>query len=142
MSVSTKSAVKQNQKGFTLIELMVVVGIVAILAAVAYPSYQEQIRRGQRTDAQAMLLRLASEQEKFYSANFRYAASFNELGVGATVASEDDHYNAALATAVGGQTYTLTATRAGAPDPNCGNLGLTSAGTKTETGSRDVAYCW
>lgn len=61
------------EKGVTLIELMVVMIIVGILAAVAIPSYRQYVIRSQRTDAKEALLRLATAQEKFYLQNNRYA---------------------------------------------------------------------
>ena len=56
--------VKQN-KGFTLIELMIVVAIIGILAAIAYPSYQEYVRRTKRTDAQADMMELANRLQRY-----------------------------------------------------------------------------
>lgn len=62
----------KKKKGFTLIELMVVVVIIAIFAAIAIPSYQEQIRRGQASKATQEMLRLAQELEKHKARNFNY----------------------------------------------------------------------
>lgn len=62
-----------NARGFTLIELMIVVAIVAILAAVAVPSYQSSIRKTNRQDAREALLDFAARQEKYRLANSKYA---------------------------------------------------------------------
>jgi len=66
--------------GFTLIELMVTVAIVAILSAIAYPAYTQYILKSRRTDAKNALLDLAARQERFYSLNNRYATVPSALG--------------------------------------------------------------
>src|SRR5262245_49591928 len=68
-----------RQQGFSLVELMIVVSIVAILTSIAYPSYRQHVMRSHRTDATSALLRIASEQEKFYIQNNRYG-TYAELG--------------------------------------------------------------
>jgi len=73
--------------GFTLIEVMVVVAIIGILAAIAYPSYLEQVRKGHRANAQALLMELAQRQQSFLIIRRRYANSLDELGYPA--ANED-----------------------------------------------------
>jgi type IV pilus assembly protein PilE len=64
----------RNQRGFTLIELMIATAIVAILAAVAYPSYPRYIIKSNRTAAQAQMLDIASREQQFLLANRAYAA--------------------------------------------------------------------
>jgi type IV pilus assembly protein PilE len=61
-----------QQKGFSLIELMIVVAIVAILGAVAYPSYMDSVTDARRADAQAVLMEAAQYMERFYTENNRY----------------------------------------------------------------------
>ena len=61
-----------GQKGFSLIELVIAVAIVGILAAIAYPTYQEQVRKGKRTDATSSLLELAQRLERCYTQNNAY----------------------------------------------------------------------
>ncbi|MGH8570020.1 MAG: type IV pilin protein [Gammaproteobacteria bacterium] len=65
----------KKETGFTLIELMVTVAIVGILAAIAYPSYLEQIRRTRRADAQGALLGLANAMERYFTENNRYTGA-------------------------------------------------------------------
>lgn len=64
---------KKNPSGFTLIELMVTVAIVAILAAVAIPSYQQYVMRGKRAAAQAQMMEIANRQQQYFLANRAYA---------------------------------------------------------------------
>jgi type IV pilus assembly protein PilE len=62
-----------KQRGFTLIEVMIVAAVLAILAAIAIPSYQEQVRKGRRADALAAINETAQALERFYTLNNTYA---------------------------------------------------------------------
>jgi len=68
--------------GFTLIELLIAVAIVAILAAVAFPSYTDFVARSNRTEAQRELLRIANMQEQFFVDTRAYTSDMNNLGLG------------------------------------------------------------
>lgn len=79
MKVST---VSPRRAGFTLIELMITVAVVAILAAIAYPSYEQYIRKGKRATAQGALMDLASKQQNHLLDRRTYLASGTEAGLG------------------------------------------------------------
>jgi type IV pilus assembly protein PilE len=140
----------KSNRGFTLIEVMITVVIVGIFAALALPSYQEQIRKVRRADARQELMRFATAQERFYTNCNRYAAALDGaqascagLGAaGATVNSENGYY--AISLVSDGSTYTLTATAQNGQqyDTKCGNFSLTDAGLKGATGTLGAAECW
>jgi type IV pilus assembly protein PilE len=137
-------------RGFTLLELMITVVIVAIFAAIALPSYQEQIRKTRRADARQELMRLATAQERFYTNCNSYAktlsgsqAKCEGLGAaGATLDSENGYYKISLAGAGGNYTLTAEAQKGQEKDTKCGNLSLTDAGVKGATGTLGAAECW
>lgn len=129
----------RQMAGFTLIELMIVVAIIGIISAIAYPSYTEYVLRGNRSEAQAFLNDAAARQERYYAQNNTYADTNAKLGY-ATANSSSSKYTLAITNA-SATTYTLTATPANT-DSKCGNLTLNQAGTKGESGSGTVADCW
>jgi len=67
-------------RGFTLIELMVVVVIVAILVGIAYPAYVDQMRKTRRSEGKALLMELMSAEERHYTENGTYTTDFTQLG--------------------------------------------------------------
>ena len=132
---------KQKIKGFTLVELMIVIAIIGILAAVAYPAYTSAVKKANRADGIDSLLSLASRMEEYYMNNDTYVgATVNATGTG-TVGSNktsDDLYTMSITSATA-FAYTLTATPKSA-DSECGNLILNSLGQKTA--STGAAGCW
>ncbi len=142
-------AVHRRTLGMTLIELMIVLVIVGILAAVGYPAYVDYSNRARRQDGKTMLLDAAARQERFYFDNNQYTTTLTELGYGGgAVNSAEDNYVLSVAVGATGSintSYALTATpNAGKPfvDPDCGNLTLDSRGTQTVSGTDSVDDCW
>ena len=144
-TVSGKShGLMARVRGFTLIELMIVVAVVAILAAIAYPSYQDQIRKSRRAQAKADLVEYAGLAERFHTTNNTYVGFSLPATVSPREAGAAVHYNLTPAGAfTTANTFTLTATpTTGQSADRCGTLSLSQAGVKTETGSAALSECW
>lgn len=126
-------------RGFTLVELMVVLLIVAILAAVAIPSYRQYVLRSHRTDAQRALMDVAARQERYYYSNNAYTSSLSALGSSASAAAP--YYQLSIPSA-SSTDYTLRATPIGSQgDDKCGYLELNRAGQKSEQNT-SASKCW
>lgn len=130
-------------KGFTLIEMMIVVAILGIVSAIAVPSYTEYVKKGKRTDGKVELLRIAQLQESYFVQNLSYASTLAQLGLTGTVKSEQETYEITIdADDSGGgdctgssadscTAFTLTATPLGGQaSDKCKEFTLTHAGAK------------
>ena len=140
----------RSQGGFTLIEMIIVVVIVAILASVALPSYQDSMRKGRRSDAKAGLFDVAGRQEQFMLDRGTYTTDMQDLGyaASASMTTDEGHYSIVATACSGGvigNCYELTATPVtGSPqvkDAYCTSFILDSKGTKTATGTASTE-CW
>ena len=130
-------------QGFTLIELMIVVAIIGILAAIAYPSYQDQVMKSRRSDAQSLVLDVAARQERFYFDNGSYADKLSALSYSADIIDTPEGYFSVAISASSASSFTVTATPQGAQaSDKCGNLSLDQAGQKTKSGTADLGQCW
>jgi type IV pilus assembly protein PilE len=128
-----------RSRGFTLIELMITVAVIAILASIALPAYNDSVRKGRRGQAKADLVELAQTLERHYTVNGRYDANRNgsayTLPITQSPKTGTAYYNIAASTRT--QTaFTLTATPTGAQtSDSCGTLTIDQAGAKTPTTS-------
>jgi type IV pilus assembly protein PilE len=139
---------RRRMAGVTLLELMAVVVVIGILGMIALPSYRQYVMRAQRTDAKTALLRLQTNQERFYLANRRYGGNGDlpALGFPAPSRSEHGSYQITIAGA-DANTYTATATPVAGANPDmtadamCTSLSLTAQGVKSATGTNPTS-CW
>ncbi len=136
-------------RGFTLIELMIVVAIIGILAVIAYPSYLNHVRESRRTSAKTALLDVAGHEERYFTTNNTYTTSLSTLGYpsGATMpvpSSTQDYYDVKIVSA-NGTSYFLQAVPAGdqAQDTECGTFTLNNVGIQGNTGNSGSSQdCW
>lgn len=136
------SAHGAHMRGITLLELMIVVVIVGMLAAIAYPSYRAQVMKTYRADGKQALMDISQQLERCYT---RFS-SYNNAGCAVTfpVDSKEGHYTV-TATALTASAFTLDATPQGGQgsDTKCGVLRLTSTGVEGSQGaSTDTNNCW
>lgn len=143
----------RHDAGFTLIELMIVCAVIAILAAVAYPSYRDSVLKGKRAEARTALTDLLQQQERYMTQNNTYKTfATTDAGlpfktyVGQNTSTSTYNLSATTcnATATARDCIKVVATPVGS-DPAVGTLALTSTGVKTCTGTASAAnfrLCW
>jgi type IV pilus assembly protein PilE len=129
---------RSNTRGFTLIELMITVAVVAILAAVAFPSYQQHVRKSRRAEAQAFMMAVAARQQQFLVDTRSYAATLDAVGI-STPSNVALAYTPALAASAPANTFTLTLTPKSIQSAeSCGELSIDHSGSKTPA----TGGCW
>ncbi len=131
-----------QSKGFTLIEIMIVVAILGIITAIAYPSYIEQVRKGNRSEAKTALLGLAQKMERCFT---QYNAYDNANCPTSAQTTENGFYQLTVSTT--STTYTLTAEATGgqAGDTDCKKLTINQAraqGALDGDGNAATVDCW
>lgn len=144
----------RNQKGVTLIELLIVVVIVAMISAIAYPSYTQHVIETKRTAAASILLQVADRQQQFFMDAKSFSNDLTAIGFAANpliiaddgrplAAGDPEAAYSVTLTNVGVTTYTATATPLNGQltrDTECGALTLTQAGVRGNSGGGDD--CW
>ncbi len=148
-------AAQRAARGFTLVELLVTITIVGILASIAVPAYQSQIRKSRRTDARTALLDLAAKEERFLAVQNVYTNAAASLGYAGFPQLVNSGYYQIAAPVVGAgtltaaPTFSITATPvAGAGqdrDAACASFTVDSTGKQSSTDSGNVdstATCW
>ena len=129
-----KHACARKRGGFTLIELMITVAVIAIIAAIALPSYTQYVIRSKRSAAQAQMMDIANRQQQFLIANRSYADKAALTASGYALPSEvASNYSYDVTLTTGAPGFTLTFTPLGTQQSD-GTLTLNSEGVKTPAG--------
>lgn len=145
----------RSDRGFTLIELMIVVVIVGVLAAIAIPNYSKHVRKGRRVDAKSAVLDVAARQEKYFATHNQYATDFDALKMGigtslyinGTTAGNSYYQLSLLPVGVAGYTVKAVPTSFGKQDiDECKGYQINQLGLQKNVAADgsfiDGAGCW
>ena len=144
---------KRKETGMTLVEVLIVLVIVAILAAIMLPSYQSNVRKAGRAAAKGALMDIAMRQEQYFINNKSYASSLPALGL------PDPYYidkaTEVVSAAASSRAYQLTLSNTSVTSydavastvhtqtsDGCGNYTLKADGARSVSGSIDASVCW
>ena len=136
-------------RGITLLEMLAVVLLVGIIAALALPGYRQQMRRVYRTEAMIALLELQNAEEKYFLRHNAYSGNISAAppaGLGLATSSSSNKYFLSIAVASDGHSFIATATPTAeggqASDLECLAFSIDARGRRAVSGNRDVRYCW
>jgi len=130
---------KTSEAGFTLIELMIIVVIIAIISLFANSMYSKSVQKSRRAEGKAILLEAAALQERRIADSGTYATDMTDLGYAADPAISDNSLYSVAATNTNGFTLTATAINRQAVDTQCATMTLNALGQKSSAPSSD---CW
>jgi type IV pilus assembly protein PilE len=125
--------------GFTLLELLVVMTVIAILASVAIPSYQQSVMRSRRADARVAMNAVATRLERCFTQFGAYDA--DECDIVSPADSPEGFYQVSVEREPAAWTLTAEPQGAQADDTGCGTLSVTSTGVRSVTGDTPDR-CW
>jgi type IV pilus assembly protein PilE len=134
---------QKKTQGFTLIELIIVMTIIAILSAIAIPSYAAYIRKSRRSDAEAALLTMQLQEEKWRANNSTYTTVLANVGAPATGSSTLTYYTYSISSTTPATAFTVTATAVTGKGQEKDKVGTTTCTLSIDqSGSRLPAVCW
>lgn len=138
-------ATHRASAGFTIIEMLITVAVIAIVAAIGYPSYTKYLARGNRSAAESFMLEVASRQERYLVDARQYASDLTALGMSVPSSVSSNYTVTITDVASSPAAYTVKAVPTGGQatiDVACGTLTITAAGVKDATGTSGAATCW
>jgi len=143
---------RHKARGFTLIEIMIVVVIIGVLSAIALPAYQSYIMKSRRADAKNAVLDMASRQERFFSINNNYSSTAADLGYSALPLDVNSggasYYSLSVTTSTGPSGFVAKATPTGTQqkDSDCYTFQVDQTGVqsnlKSDGSQITSANCW
>jgi type IV pilus assembly protein PilE len=136
---------KRRQKGFTLIELMIVVGIMALLASLAMYNYNRYGFRARRAEGRELAMRIAAAEERYFTNFNAYTDDFAKLKLTGGDKSDNGYYLATINVPAGNLTFTVTATpQAGQAKDQCNALTVNNTGFKSVVSPSNTSNgaCW
>jgi len=145
-----------SARGFTLIEVLIVLAIIAVLVAIAVPSYEAAVGQGRRSDGRAFALDLAAREEDYFLRNGSYTGELEaESGLNSSVLSQEGFYKGSVGACAGGDLVTCFQVRVSAlgiqraSDAACVSLTITNTGERGSSDSMGVfatagsgVHCW
>jgi len=142
MSMRSQHTIARRLRGVTLLELMIVIVVLGILAAVAYPNYRDAAARAKRSEARAALLQIATQQERLYLQNNSYTTDMSRLGfanAGCNLTGSETYSVCVTAADANNWTAVATYQRADAEAGKCNTFQLDGRGVRTSAPYDD---CW